>query len=417
MKILIGTNNENKLQQFRRIFRNSGSDIELVSLKNAGITDDVEENEDNLLANAKKKAEFYGEKSGILTLADDTGLFVDALGGEPGVHAKRWHDGTELDRCHKLLERLKDIPEGKRTCRYSGVLVVYNPDTKEFWNYQNNIEAVISDEFKGDLGFGYDPIFKLENGKHYAELTDEERDAMSHRGLGIKELTGYLKNMSQDNHIIICSHGFGVKKDDRGLFPDVADFLKNTETIMFDYNDIDEEKNQITVKAFSEQAEILRRTLADIGASRSNAVVDIICHSQGAVIAALAKPVNIRKIIFIAPPFSSDIERMMNIFKSRPGTEINLDGISKLSRQDGSTTLIPPEYWIERENTNIIELYKQLAKTTELIIINANQDDILGENTYSDVDNAETINLDGDHGFHGKDRKRLLEIIADKVKL
>lgn len=193
MKILIGTNNENKLQQFRRIFRNSGSDIELVSLKDAGITDDVEEDEDNLLANAKKKAEFYGEKSGILTLADDTGLFVDALGGEPGVHAKRWHDGTELDRCHKLLERLKDIPESKRTCRYTGVLVVYNPDTKEFWNYQNNIEAVISAEFKGDSGFGYDPIFKLENGKHYAELTDEERDAISHRGLGTKELIKYLK--------------------------------------------------------------------------------------------------------------------------------------------------------------------------------------------------------------------------------
>ncbi|OGI36036.1 MAG: hypothetical protein A2283_09815 [Lentisphaerae bacterium RIFOXYA12_FULL_48_11] len=186
MKILIGTNNENKLNQFRRIFRNLGFDTELVSLKDVGITDDVEENEDSLLENAKKKAKFYAEKSNLLTLADDTGLFVDVLNGEPGLHAKRWHDGTELDRCHKLLERLKDIPEEKRTCRYAGVLAVYNPKTKEFWNYENNIEAVISDDFKGDLGFGYDPIFKLENGKHYAELTDEERDVISHRGLGIK---------------------------------------------------------------------------------------------------------------------------------------------------------------------------------------------------------------------------------------
>jgi XTP/dITP diphosphohydrolase len=187
MKILIGTNNENKLKQFRRIFRNLGSDMALVSLKDVGIIDDVEENEDSLLENAKKKAKFYAEKSNLLTLADDTGLFVDALNGEPGLHAKRWHDGTELDRCHKLIERLKDIPEEKRTCRYTGVLAVYNPETKEFWNYENNIEAVISNDFKGDLGFGYDPIFKLENGKHYAELADEDRDAISHRGLGIKK--------------------------------------------------------------------------------------------------------------------------------------------------------------------------------------------------------------------------------------
>jgi XTP/dITP diphosphohydrolase len=192
MKILIGTNNKNKLKQFRRIFLRLDSDIQLVSLKDVGITDDVEENEDNLLENAKKKAVFYGEKSGIMTLADDTGLFVDALNGEPGVHAKRWHDGTEVDRCHKLLEKLKDIPEEKRTCRYTGVLVVYNPETKVFWTYENNIEAVISDEFKGELGFGYDPIFKLEDCKHYAELTDEERDAISHRGLGVKELVKYL---------------------------------------------------------------------------------------------------------------------------------------------------------------------------------------------------------------------------------
>src|SRR4030042_3566384 len=114
MKILIGTNNENKLNQFRRIFRNLGSDIELASLKDVSITDDVEEDGDNLLDNAKKKAQFYGEKSKMLTLADDTGLFIDALGGEPGVHAKRWHEGTEKERYLKILEKIKDIQKGKR---------------------------------------------------------------------------------------------------------------------------------------------------------------------------------------------------------------------------------------------------------------------------------------------------------------
>ena len=103
MKILIGTNNENKLKQFARIFKNLGSDIELVSLKDAGITDDVEEDQDNLLDNAKKKAQFYGELSKMLTMADDTGLFIDALDGEPGIHAKRWHEGTEKERYLKNI--------------------------------------------------------------------------------------------------------------------------------------------------------------------------------------------------------------------------------------------------------------------------------------------------------------------------
>lgn len=193
MKILLGTNNQNKLKQFQRIFRRFGSDTELITLKDANIDVDVEEDADNLLENAKKKAEFYGKLSGTLALADDTGLFVDILGGEPGIHAKRWHDGTELDRCYKLLERLNEIPEGKRTCRYTGVLAVYNPNKKNFWTYQNDTEGIISNEFKGNDGFGYDPIFKLSNGKHYAELTDKERDAISHRGPGIKEFLKFLK--------------------------------------------------------------------------------------------------------------------------------------------------------------------------------------------------------------------------------
>jgi XTP/dITP diphosphohydrolase len=187
MKILIGTNNPNKLRQFKRIFKGFGSGAELITLKEAGIFDEVKEDADNLLDNAKKKAKYYGDLSGILTIADDTGLFVDSLRGEPGIHAKRWHDGTELDRCHKLLEILKDIPEEKRTCRYTGVLSVYDPQKKEFWAYENNTEGCISDEFRGKDGFGYDPIFKLSSGKHYAELTDEERDLISHRGPGVKE--------------------------------------------------------------------------------------------------------------------------------------------------------------------------------------------------------------------------------------
>lgn len=193
MKILIGTNNENKLKQFRRIFCNLGSDVELVSLKEIGITDDVEEDADNLLDNAKKKAQFYGEKSGILTLADDTGLFVDALNGEPGIHAKRWHIGTEKDRYLKILERMKFIPKEKRNCRYSGVVAVYNPELDKFWTFESNLEGIIADEPMEANGFGYDPIFiSTEFNKYYSQMTDGEKDLISHRGLGVKEWLRYL---------------------------------------------------------------------------------------------------------------------------------------------------------------------------------------------------------------------------------
>lgn len=223
--------------------------------------------------------------------------------------------------------------------------------------------------------------------------------------------------MLQNNHIIIFSHGFGVKKDDMGLFTDIADSLKDIKSVLIDYNDIDEEKNQVTVKPFSLQAETLKKTLDDIKTSNPDAVVDIICHSQGAIIVAVAKPAGIRRIIFISPPIDLNIDRMISRFESRPGTKINMQGISKVSRSDGSATIIPSEYWAEREKIWPIELYNQLAKISELIIINAKQDDVLDNNDFSSLDNTEVIKLDGDHNFSGDNRKKLLELIAGKVKL
>ncbi len=187
MKILIGTNNENKFNQFKRVFNNLNPDIELCSLKELGIADDVEEDSENLLDNAKKKARYYGEKSGMLTLSDDLGFFVDALDGEPGTHAKRWHFGTDKERYMKILERMGNIPEGKRTCRYKSALAVYDPKKKDFWAYEQDLEGKIANEPREGNGFGYDPIVII-NGKYYSEYTDEERYKVSHRGLGVKEL-------------------------------------------------------------------------------------------------------------------------------------------------------------------------------------------------------------------------------------
>lgn len=196
MKILIGTNNKHKLEQFKRIFRSLDVDIQLFSLEESGITDDVVENGSNLLDNARKKAEYYGEKSGMPTLADDTGLFIDFLDGAPGIHAKRWHPGTDMDRCEKILEILKEVPKEKRTARYIGALVLYDPQEKNFWEYEGKDEGIISEGFKGDDPFGYNMIFRNNVfGKNYSELTHEEKDSISHRSLGARELIKYLKDL------------------------------------------------------------------------------------------------------------------------------------------------------------------------------------------------------------------------------
>lgn len=189
MKILIGTNNKYKLAQYKRTFDELGLNVEVLSLADAGITLDVEEDGDNLLHNAKKKAQEYAELAGIPAIADDTGLFVDALGGEPGIHAKRWAEGSDRDRCIKIIERLRDIPLDKRTCKYDGVVTLYDPKKKKFYASQIAVDGLIMDELKGENGFGYDPIFFVKKfGKRYAELTNEEIDSISHRTNGAKKV-------------------------------------------------------------------------------------------------------------------------------------------------------------------------------------------------------------------------------------
>jgi len=157
----------------------------------------VEEDGDDLLTNAKKKAQFFGEKANLICLSDDTGIFVDVLNGEPGLHSKRWHDGTDRERCLKLIDRLKNFKPEEKTARYIGVVVVYDPEEKEFWDFEGRVEGWVADKFKGIYGFGYDGIFKTSQfEKHYAQLTDEQKDQISHRSRGVKSFVEYIKKIN-----------------------------------------------------------------------------------------------------------------------------------------------------------------------------------------------------------------------------
>ncbi|MFC1623437.1 non-canonical purine NTP pyrophosphatase [Patescibacteria group bacterium] len=195
MKILIATGNKGKLDQFKRIFDYLGSDIELLSLKDVGIFDDVSEDQETLLGNARKKAKFYAEKSGLPALSDDFGIFVDALGGFPGVHSKRWLEGSDEDRCHAIIEKLKDFSREEWTAKYIGAVVLYDPEKEEFWENEHILEGSVSGDFSDSGSFGYDPIFVPVGGdKCLADVSDAERDFMIHRGVGIKTLLEYLND-------------------------------------------------------------------------------------------------------------------------------------------------------------------------------------------------------------------------------
>jgi hypothetical protein len=221
--------------------------------------------------------------------------------------------------------------------------------------------------------------------------------------------------------IVLYSHGFGVYKDDRGLFPDIAAGLPDTKPVMFDYNRA-EADNTLIASTLKEQVEKLRQAHATIKANDPDATIDLVCHSQGCVIAAMAQLEGIRRTIFLAPPdatFGANIDQKIANLKERkkrPGTKILSDGSISYPRRDGSTTIIPQAYWDSRKDVNPIPLYTALAAHTELIIIQATHDEVIGMTDFSQLPaKAKIIQMDTGHDFEGKDRQRIVHVVAERL--
>lgn len=218
--------------------------------------------------------------------------------------------------------------------------------------------------------------------------------------------------MESPGHFVVFSHGFGVRKDARGLFSDIGSALSGVELVLFDYNKINEAENTVTVTPLRRQAEMLKGILRDVRASTPGAIIDLVCHSQGAVAAALALPEGIRKTIFLAPPVDTNPDRMIAAFRSRPGSVVNTKGISRVTRRDGSTTIVPASYWSERKDLSLIKLYNEFARHTELIIIKAMEDEVLGDVNFPGLDaKIETMSLPGGHDFKEPARQSLLGVL------
>ncbi len=187
MKIIIATHNKHKLKEMERILSPMGYEVVTDTMLGIELTD-VEENGETFLDNARIKAQAGCKESGLPCIADDSGLCVDALGGEPGVYSARYSGAHGDDEANnkKLLENLKDIPDEKRTARFECAICVSFPDGREI-TARGTCEGEIGYEKRGDNGFGYDPLFMVGD-KSFAELSAQEKDAISHRGNALKSL-------------------------------------------------------------------------------------------------------------------------------------------------------------------------------------------------------------------------------------
>ncbi len=186
MDVIFATGNENKLKEIKAVLEGTG--LSVISMKEAGVFRDIDETGTTFEENALIKAETIRNATGKLTLADDSGLVIDALGGEPGIYSSRYlGEDTPYDvKNGIILERMADVPEEKRSARFVCAIAIAYPDgTSEV--VRGVMEGRIAYEIAGENGFGYDPIFFLPKmGCTSAEIPMEEKNAISHRGKGLR---------------------------------------------------------------------------------------------------------------------------------------------------------------------------------------------------------------------------------------
>lgn len=181
VKLLVATNNPGKVREYEALLK--GLPLALTYLAQEGIDIEVEETGSTFAENASLKATAYARASGLLTLADDSGLEVDALGGEPGTRSARYagQGASDEDRYRLLLSRLEGVPWERRTTRFRCVIAVATPQG-ESRTAEGTCEGIIAFEPKGEHGFGYDPVFYMpEYGQTMAELEPEVKNRISHR--------------------------------------------------------------------------------------------------------------------------------------------------------------------------------------------------------------------------------------------
>lgn len=195
MKIIFATHNADKVKEMKAIL--SGLDIEILSVDEAGVTEDILEDGKTFEENAFKKAKFVSEKIGEWVVVDDSGLCVDVLGGEPGIYSARYagEKASSLEHINFVLGKMKNVPWEKRTATFYTVGVVVSPGG-EHWTFVGKVVGRLTLAPRGTMRpkLPYDVIFIPDgDNRTFAEMSDREKNSLSHRGLAFRKLKEFLK--------------------------------------------------------------------------------------------------------------------------------------------------------------------------------------------------------------------------------
>jgi len=191
---VVATKNMDKVSEIREIL--SELPFQIMTMSEAGCDDDIEEDGESFRENALKKAIDVHNRIGGYVMADDSGLAVDALDGAPGIYSARFHgkDSTYPEKIQALWDLLHNIPLEQRTAHFICAIAVVRPDGSSF-TVQESMDGILYDKIVGDNGFGYDPVFFLpERGVTAAQLTNEEKNEISHRGKALRAMLAQLRN-------------------------------------------------------------------------------------------------------------------------------------------------------------------------------------------------------------------------------
>ena len=191
MKICFATNNKHKIEEVSKLL---GTDFQLLSLEEIGCNEELPEEQDTLEGNSRQKAEYVYDHYGISCFADDTGLEVEALGGDPGVYSARYAgSGRNGEKNIALL--MKNLSGIDRREAQFRTVITFIGENKEFRQFEGVVEGRIISEKLGEKGFGYDPVF-LPKGHNqtFAQMALEEKNKISHRALAVNQLVSYLKS-------------------------------------------------------------------------------------------------------------------------------------------------------------------------------------------------------------------------------
>lgn len=200
MKLLIATRNQGKLREMTALL--DGLPVELTTLSEFPDAPEVAEDGATLEDNAARKASQVACACGLHVVADDSGLFVDALGGRPGVRSARYAgpDPTSEKLCAKLLRELVAVPEDRRTAHFGCCIVMADPQGRAVLTARGRVDGRILTEMRGQGGFGYDPVFLYEPaGCTFAELAAPEKNAVSHRGRALREFRRVFEEYARSN--------------------------------------------------------------------------------------------------------------------------------------------------------------------------------------------------------------------------